>query len=109
GATDQASLYEFSVVVVDSGRNVDSALAFSRQLHDRRSKGFVPILFITGDHSSAARLASLEAGADTYLLRPFAPQELLAQVQAFLRWKEMQARLMESSGEGQRVNQRLQE
>jgi sigma-B regulation protein RsbU (phosphoserine phosphatase) len=54
------------------------------------------------------RLASLQAGADTYLLRPFAPAELLAQVQALVRLKERHDRLTEKSAEVQRVNPRLQ-
>src|SRR5262249_7645165 len=61
------------------------------------------------DPSPAARLASLENGADTYLLWPFAPGELLAQVQVFLRIKEGHDRLAETSAEVNRINKRLQQ
>jgi sigma-B regulation protein RsbU (phosphoserine phosphatase) len=69
---------------------------------------FVPILFVTADASPASRLASLQSGADAYLLRPFEPAELLAQVQALLRIKEAHDRLDEKTAEVNRVNKRLQ-
>jgi sigma-B regulation protein RsbU (phosphoserine phosphatase) len=69
---------------------------------------FVPILVITGDPSPTARLTTLEAGADAYLLRPFAPGELVAQVQAFIRLKDRHDRLSATTAEVHRINQRLQ-
>src|SRR5262249_22012829 len=71
--------------------------------------GFVPILFVTCNHTPTARLASLECGADTYLLRPFAPDELLAQVRAFLRLKQLHDRLAQKTAEVQLINRRLQQ
>ena len=70
---------------------------------------FVPILFVTDDHAPAVRLTSFESGADTCLLRPFAPGELLAQVQAFLRIKELHTRLSEKTAEIYHMNRRLQQ
>ena len=56
-----------------------------------------------------APAAALEAGADACLLRPFAPGELLAQVRAFMRIKEIHERLAEKTAEVHRVNRRLQQ
>src|SRR5262249_14436510 len=70
---------------------------------------FVPVLFVAADSNRAAHLASFGEGADTYLLRPFAPIELLGQVGAFLRTKELHDRLVEKSAEIHRINHRLQQ
>src|SRR3989442_670644 len=61
------------------------------------------------DPSPAPRQASLEAGADAYWLRPFPSGELLAQVRAFFRLRELHERLSEKSAEVLRINQRLQQ
>jgi two-component system copper resistance phosphate regulon response regulator CusR len=44
-----------------------------------------PVLFVTARDAVAQRVAGLTAGADDYLCKPFAYEELLARVQALLR------------------------
>jgi two-component system, OmpR family, response regulator MprA len=58
-------------------------LAVCRTL--RRSGNRVPILMLTAREAVADRVAGLEAGADDYLVKPFALEELLARVRALLR------------------------
>ena len=103
---DQAASYH--LVVVDGGHDPRHALDFCRRLRARSSDGCLPILFIVADAAPAPRLASLECGADTYLLRPFECGELLAQARAFLRIREHHDRLAEKTAEVQRINKRLQ-
>jgi len=51
-----------------------------------RSKGDdTPILMLTARHEVDDRVAGLDAGADDYLVKPFALEELLARVRARLR------------------------
>lgn len=45
----------------------------------------VPILVLTARHSTSDRVEGLDAGADDYLVKPFALEELLARVRALLR------------------------
>ena len=45
----------------------------------------VPILMLTARDSIANRVEGFEMGADDYLIKPFAPEELLARVKALLR------------------------
>ena len=45
----------------------------------------VPILLPTARDSVADRVKGLEVGADDYLVKPFAPEELLARIKALLR------------------------
>ncbi len=45
----------------------------------------VPILMLTARDSVANRVEGLTVGADDYLVKPFAPEELVARVKALLR------------------------
>jgi sigma-B regulation protein RsbU (phosphoserine phosphatase) len=106
--TPDPELDGHQLIVVDASRADADGLALCRRLHDRLEPRVVPILYVTDDHSPAARLACFEAGADTYLLRPFAPGEVLAQVKALLRIKDTHDRLAEKTAEVHRINKRLQ-
>ncbi len=51
-----------------------------------RAKGLaLPILLLTARDAVPDRVAGLDAGADDYLVKPFAAEELLARVRALLR------------------------
>jgi DNA-binding response OmpR family regulator len=58
-------------------------LAVLEQLRARRVSA--PILVITARDTLADRIAGLDAGADDYLVKPFAVEEALARVRALLR------------------------
>jgi sigma-B regulation protein RsbU (phosphoserine phosphatase) len=110
-ATTSAALPDLAdcrLVLVEGGKGNGTALQFCRRLRGQLAECFLPIMLLTSDSSPAGRQANLEAGSDTYLLRPFSPGELLAQVQALIRLKERQDRLSEKTAEVQRINQRLQ-
>src|SRR5437660_5797345 len=77
-----------ALIVVDGTSCGPEAHAACHRLRGRLGDTFIPILMITDEATPQARLASLQSGADAYILRPFAPAELLGQVQAFLRMKE---------------------
>lgn len=58
-------------------------LAATRRI--RASGNTVPILMITGRNAVGDRIVALDNGADAYLAKPFAAEELLARVRALLR------------------------
>jgi two-component system response regulator MprA len=51
----------------------------------RRSGSRLPVLMLTARAEVSDRVSGLDAGADDYLTKPFALQELLARVRALLR------------------------
>ena len=110
---DERSLLQaISGVLIDEGYQVDSAdrgdeglLLAERGIYDLlvldimmpgidgltlvkrlRAKGITtPVLFLTAKDSVEARVEGLDAGADDYLVKPFAVEELLARTRAILR------------------------
>jgi DNA-binding response OmpR family regulator len=50
-----------------------------------RTKGSIPVLFLTARDDEVDRILGLELGADDYLVKPFSPRELVARVRAILR------------------------
>jgi len=80
------------LVVLDVALPGLDGLAVSRRL---RGKGLaVPVLMLTARDAVADRVAGLDAGADDYLVKPFAPEELLARVRALLRRGETPRELL---------------
>jgi two-component system response regulator MprA len=57
-----------------------------------RAEGDVPILLLTAKDGTADRVRGLDQGADDYLVKPFAYEELLARVRALLRRRAPRAR-----------------
>ena len=71
------------VIVLDVKMPVMDGLAVCRRL---RGKGLpTPILMLTARDAVADRVQGLEAGADDYLIKPFAVQELVARLRALTR------------------------
>jgi two-component system response regulator MprA len=71
------------VIVLDVAMPTLDGLAVCRRL---RSKGLpTPILMLTARDAVDDRVAGLEAGADDYLVKPFAIEELVARVRALTR------------------------
>ena len=59
-----------------------------------RARSRVPILMLTARAGVADRVEGLDAGADDYLIKPFALEELLARVRSMLRRLDVNARAL---------------
>jgi two-component system response regulator MprA len=79
-AIDDAS---FDAVVLDVLMPGRSGIDVCRSL--RAVGNRVPILILTARDAVPDRVAGLEAGADDYLVKPFALEELIARLRALLR------------------------
>ncbi|HET9939094.1 MAG TPA: response regulator transcription factor [Gaiella sp.] len=71
------------LVVLDVLMPALDGLAVCRRL--RRAGDRTPVLMLTARDAVSDRVAGLDAGADDYLVKPFALEELLARVRALLR------------------------
>lgn len=71
------------LVVLDVAMPGVDGLAVCRRL--RRAGLALPILLLTARDAVTDLVAGLDAGADDYLVKPFAPEELLARSRALLR------------------------
>ena len=70
-------------VVMDVMMPFADGLTVTRELRQRGNR--TPVLLLTARHEVGDRVAGLDAGADDYLVKPFAVDELLARVRALLR------------------------
>jgi two-component system, OmpR family, response regulator len=82
-AEDAVLSRTFDVVVLDVMLPDGSGIDLCRRL--RSAKRYVPILLLTARGDVRDRVAGLEAGADDYLVKPFAVSELAARVKALGR------------------------
>jgi two-component system response regulator MprA len=70
-------------IILDVGLPDLDGLAVCREI--RQSGSNVPILMLTARDTVADRVAGLDAGADDYLVKPFAYPELSARIRALTR------------------------
>ena len=71
------------VAILDLMMPYIDGLTVCRQLRQRNHQ--LPILMLTARHEVSDRVAGLDAGADDYLVKPFAMSELTARLRALLR------------------------
>ncbi len=82
-ALAQAVMEPYDVYVLDVMLPSVDGFEITRRL--RASGNTSPILMLTARDSVRDRVTGLDAGADDYLVKPFAPEELLARVRALGR------------------------
>jgi len=82
-ALEQATAVPYDAVVLDLGLPGLDGLEVCRRL--RAAGNQVPVLMLTARAAVAERVSGLDAGADDYLVKPFALDELLARLRAFER------------------------
>jgi two-component system response regulator MprA len=85
----QARSEEPDLIVLDLLMPGLDGLEVCRRL---RADGGVPILVLTARDEVADRVRGLDAGADDYLVKPFAVDEFLARVRALLRRRNAEVR-----------------
>ncbi|CAM2958106.1 response regulator transcription factor [Paenibacillus taichungensis] len=76
---------EPDIVVLDVMMPQIDGFEVCRRLREAGSK--VPVLMLTAKDEVQSRVIGLDTGADDYLVKPFALEELLARVRALLRRK----------------------
>ena len=82
-ALEIASVTPPDLYILDVMMPILDGLSVCRTL--RRQGDKTPILILTARHQVSDRVSGLDAGADDYLAKPFALDELLARIRALLR------------------------
>ena len=83
GGIERGMRRDLDVMVLDLGLPDRDGLEVLRELRAARIN--VPILVLTARDAVDARVAALDAGADDYLVKPFAFAELVARIGALAR------------------------
>ena len=79
----QSAINTYDAIVLDVMLPVKDGFAVCRELRETGVK--TPILMLTARDAVEDRVVGLDAGADDYLIKPFAFDELLARLRALLR------------------------
>lgn len=79
----------YAAVILDIGLPDRDGRDVARTMRMRDDP--TPVILLTARGSVADRVSGLESGGDDYLVKPFAPEELVARVQALLRRSGMVA------------------
>ncbi len=59
--------------------------AFVQEIRQNRRTDWIPIMFLSAKGQSQDRVKGLNTGADVYMVKPFEPEELVAQVESSLK------------------------
>jgi DNA-binding NarL/FixJ family response regulator len=59
--------------------------AFVERIRQDSRSGWVPIMFLSAKGQSQDKVKGLNTGADVYMVKPFEPEELVAQVESSLK------------------------
>ncbi len=82
-ALEMLGLTPYDAVILDVSMPQLNGLEVCRRLRD--GGDHTPVLMLTAREDIDDRVAGLDAGADDYLVKPFALRELMARVRALLR------------------------
>ncbi len=77
-----------------------NGLSLARRVRARAHASYLPIIMLTALRSEAQREAGFAAGADDYVTKPFAAEELLVRIQV---WLQARARLDAAYAQVQRL------
>jgi len=80
-----AESYDYDVIILDLMLPGMDGLTILKHLREQGKKAFV--LILTAKDTVEDKVEGLQTGADDYLVKPFAFEELLARIQALIRRK----------------------
>ena len=84
-AVEVARLRNPSLIILDIEMPQLDGIEACRKIKDIPELSPVPVLFVSSHTSSEVRLRGLRAGGEEFLTKPFVPEEILTQVEKFLK------------------------
>jgi DNA-binding response OmpR family regulator len=85
GGLHLALTHDFDIIVLDIMLPGMDGLTFCRKLREEADKK-TPVLMLTARDTLSDKLEGFDAGADDYLVKPFALEELAARIGVLARW-----------------------
>ena len=82
-AIDRVEVRDYDLIIVDLNLPQVHGSDIVKRIRELKLK--TPILVLTANDEVGMKVANLDSGADDYLTKPFALDELLARVRALLR------------------------
>ncbi|WP_114967300.1 response regulator transcription factor CtrA [Alkalilacustris brevis] len=93
---DLAKLYDYDLILLDLHLPDMGGMDVLRQL--RLARVETPVLILTGEDDTDAKIRSFGFGADDYLTKPFHREELVARIHAIIRRSQGHAQSMIRTG-----------
>ncbi|MGR3273635.1 response regulator transcription factor [Acaryochloris sp. 'Moss Beach'] len=75
--------------------------AFVKRVRDNPQTSYLPVLFLSAKGQIQDRVTGLNTGADVYMIKPFEPDELVAQIEASLKQASRMMQKQSNSLEGE--------
>ncbi|BDM81605.1 DNA-binding response regulator [Acaryochloris marina MBIC10699] len=75
--------------------------AFVKRVRDNPQTSYLPVLFLSAKGQIQDRVTGLNTGADVYMIKPFEPDELVAQIEASLKQASRMMQKQANSLEGE--------
>ncbi|MDA3839612.1 MAG: response regulator transcription factor [Patescibacteria group bacterium] len=82
-ASEKIELNSYNLIILDIMLPKKSGVEVVRELREKKIE--TPVIMLTAKDTIKDRIAGLDAGADDYLVKPFAFGELVARIRALLR------------------------
>ena len=109
-ALDTWTAFEPDLVLLDLHMPGISGLDVLAQLRSEPRPGFLPVLMLTADASSEAKVRALSTGANDFLTKPFDRIEVQLRMQNLLRIRHLHRELQEQNAHlEERVQERTKE
>ena len=83
-AIEQLSLHPFDLVVLDLNMPDIGGIEVVEFIRGQDRLRALPIVIVTTRSDEGSRVRALEAGASRFMVKPFAPEAILAEVQGLL-------------------------
>ncbi len=82
-AVQSVGIFDYDLIILDLMLPAKSGLDVLREVRSKKPK--LPVLVLTAKGAVEDKVTALDAGADDYLIKPFAFAELSARIRALLR------------------------
>ncbi len=76
---------------------------FVKHVRENPESSWIPVLFLSAKGQSSDKVKGLNTGADVYMVKPFEPEELVAQVESSLKHTERLIAHQAKGEDGQKI------